>query len=381
MLALQHCLSIGDCATPMPTPAGQVPAQQRYRPPLQTSNHLAVFNLNVRSAANFSESAVPWLRRTLTAQRSLLKGLPCENTTLDELVEIVTWEFAHLAIIHNGPLAAEGSLAEDDTRLSTNLDNGYIQNVVQRYVMGVEPTTKYSLEQGLMQTYLHFPVPKDKAQPTLREANDNNLYLANNMGKLHAGNHDFGSITYVLAASRLRTQLLFTPWDSGAHYASSFAQYCPTSQACSGTLEHFYHVLERHFALLGSAQYSLATIMRLWLSPPQQSQPAPDAFSSYTEIELMGNAYLPESLAYINPLFSKLWGQPYGHKLVTWSQENGRPLIWANGDRSGMLLDPRVGGVNGSYLTPAMAAAWRRLWEMPGLKVKRGTAFAHLRSL
>ena len=166
---------------------------------------------------------------------------------MDELIEIVAWEFRRFALLHNGPLGSTGT--GDDTRLVTNLNNGYVQvasgrwpltsrtsyvlrltshlsplapcpsqNVVQRYVMGVELTSSYENECGIMQEYLGWPKPKVVsqpthtytltwhaptliwrtptliwyiqvvAQPTLREANDNSLYIANNIYKVHAGN-------------------------------------------------------------------------------------------------------------------------------------------------------------------------------------------------
>ena len=103
--------ALGDCTTKTPFPTGQTPGLQRFRPPLQTATQLATFQLNVRDAANFSAAAEPWLRETLEAARPSLKDLPCANATTDELVEIVRWEYQHLSLLHNGPLAAEGSLA------------------------------------------------------------------------------------------------------------------------------------------------------------------------------------------------------------------------------------------------------------------------------
>ena len=271
-----------------------------------------------------------------------------------------------------------------------------MQNVAQRYVMGVEAQGSYVNEQGnRMEAYLHFPIPKHGVtRPTLREANDNNLYVANNLYKVNAGNYRFGTVTYVLAGNRLKTQMLIEPWDTGATPPSVYNQRCPSSQHCSGTIDHFFHVLQKHLEV----QDSLADLMRRWLAPPSPlPSPLPSSLPSslpvnekrrigykeselvgnasvnertgtaYTEIELMGNFYLPESLAYVNPLFSALWGKPFGRKLKLWSQSSGRPLIWANGDASGMLLDPWVGQVNGSYITPAMAEDWRRSWDDPGL--------------
>ena len=60
------------------------------------------------------------------------------NATVDELLAMFTWEFQHMALLHNGPLMNPAAVA-DDTNMVTTLTNGYLQSVAQRYVMGVEP--------------------------------------------------------------------------------------------------------------------------------------------------------------------------------------------------------------------------------------------------
>jgi len=82
-------------------------------------------------------------------------------------------------------------------------------------------------------------------------------------------------------------------------------------------------------------------------------------------MELVANAYLPDMLSYVNAYAPTLWGTETGRKLALWSQQNNRPLIWGAGDDSGMLIDPSVGQVNGSYITPAMAQTWRALSSQP----------------
>ena len=82
----------------------------------------------------------------------------------------------------------------------------------------------------------------------------------------------------------------------------------------------------------------------------------------YFEIGWSGNAWFPESLMYIIPKFSDIWGTSDGVFLQQWCKQNRRPLVWADGDNSGMLLDPFVNSLdyegNQSYITPAMAAAF-----------------------
>lgn len=38
---------------------------------------------------------------------------------------------------------------------------------------------------------------------------------------------------------------------------------------------------------------------------------------------------------------------------------NGRPLVWSDSDNSGMLLDPTVNQLNGTYVTEAIARAFQ----------------------
>ena len=53
------------------------------------------------------------------------------NSTTDELIEMLLWEFKRLAIIHNGPLIGESKGVQDDSDLETTRSNGYLQNVCQ----------------------------------------------------------------------------------------------------------------------------------------------------------------------------------------------------------------------------------------------------------
>lgn len=260
--------------------------------------------------------------------------------------------------IHNGPLSAEAhTLGHDDTRLITNLDNGYIQNVVQRYVLGVEGFGAISYECGLMQNFLQFP-KINLQQPTLREANDNSLYLANNMMKVASGNapDGFGDVTYVLNTNRVRDFVLVVPFDSGAYFNSCFNKY-----PAVGTLDHFDHVLMAHFDC-GKDEccnrglqppYSLGRLMQRWYGG---ATALPDI---YTEMELMANAYVPELLSYVNAYAHSMWATETAHKLSLWSTHHNRPVIWGDGDTSGMLIDPVIGQVNGTYITDEMKVFWR----------------------
>ena len=50
-----------------------------------------------------------------------------------------------------------------------------------------------------------------------------------------------------------------------------------------------------------------------------------------------------------------MWGNQYGQWLQQWSAKNNRPVVWADGDSSGMVLDPVVNQVGGTYITTAMS--------------------------
>ena len=62
----------------------------------------------------------------------------------------------------------------------------------------------------------------------------------------------------------------------------------------------------------------------------------------YFEIEWSGSSWLPESLLYIIVKFSDMWGMKQGRSLQDWLRANRRPLVWADSDDSGMLMDPYV---------------------------------------
>lgn len=53
-------------------------------------------------------------------QRSLT-GLPCENSSVEELLDMLVWELKRLPMIHNGPILADQAKVQDDTDLFTTL--------------------------------------------------------------------------------------------------------------------------------------------------------------------------------------------------------------------------------------------------------------------
>lgn len=90
-----------------------------------------------------------------------------------------------------------------------------MQNVAQRYLLGVESKKNLINEGSIMVEYLGCTPFAVEDQPTLREANSRIFYLANNLGKTDAGNFQYGEVTYVVNPS-YADKMYVVPWDSGA---------------------------------------------------------------------------------------------------------------------------------------------------------------------
>jgi hypothetical protein len=203
-------------------PTTKEPAHTEYRPPVVTAVQKDVRAKGAAGAQAKSQAALPWLRNYLETMRPKLAGLPVANLTTDELIDVVTWEWAHIGLQHNGPATTPASIPDDD-RLLTNLNNGYIQNVCQRYVMGVEVSSQFTYQDSVLVSYLGFPPFADQTRPTMREANNMPLYLASNVYKKDSGNFVYGKVTYVMSARQLADVLLVLPWDSGCAIPSARA--------------------------------------------------------------------------------------------------------------------------------------------------------------
>ena len=340
------------CSKRIQYPTGHFPTLQAQRPPQQTAVQAAVVAGNVKDAADKSAAAEPWVRTYLeTTVRKGITNLWCANASTDELLEILKWEFAHQSILHNGPVdKGDPTQISDDTDLFTTLSNGYLQNVCQRYVLGVEASNNFVGESNIMVEYMNYPPFTNTTKPTLREANDRVVYLASNWRKTNAGNFEYGKATYVINPL-YQDKFFIAPGDTGA-YAGTWGKPMPI-----GTLDNWLHLLQPH---LSTYNYDLSTLFQRWYA----GAPAPDKNLFYFEVEFSGNAWLPECLLYIVPLFSTMWGNAAGRQLQTWARANGRPLVWADGDSSGMLIDPVVNQVAAQVnVTAGMAAAFNAAWE------------------
>lgn len=223
---------------------------------------------------------------------------------------MLSWEFARLPLIHNGPLDdSDPAGCKDDTDLFTSLTNGYLQNVCQRFVLGVEADSNLEGEHEIMTGYMGLPkFSRGPGDPTLREANSCVLYVANNLRKADAGNFLYGSVTYAVNPI-YADKFAVTAYDSGAYFR-------PHNGGPWGTLTNFYHLIQPHVQVLN---YNLGEVLARWWkdgTPPPEIGQFP-----YFEIEWMGNAWLPESILYILVKFSSagggegLWGTQLGAQL------------------------------------------------------------------
>ena len=74
--------------------------------------------------------------------------------------------------------------------------------------------------------------------------------------------------------------------------------------------------------------------------------------------------WLPESLLYVVAKYSDLWGTALGASLQQWMYQNRRPLLWADGDDSAMLIDPTVGQL-ALPINQTAAHAFSSFWSRP----------------
>jgi hypothetical protein len=328
---------------------------QLHRPPEQTPIEKEVRHSNVASAPQKSAAATVALTAGLACDAALCKGM-----TAEQLYDVLQYEFPRLPFIHNIPMNSEEDHG-DDTDLWTTLHNGYLQNVIQRFVLSTEESRSNMIDEGrVMEIELNYPAFKNPNFPTLREANDRMIYAANNWEKKDCGNFQYGALT--LALNPLYDDKFFVaPADTGAHPQTSGVEL--------GTLRDFDHVVAQHLQLY---RYNMSEMFDSWY----EQKPAPSCTGAnycYFEVEWSGSAWLPESLLYIiakagnlDEQHTGLFGTQQGSALQTWMQKSRRPLVWADGDNSGMLLDPVVDwlGYNGKkYIVDADRTFWTNAWK------------------
>jgi hypothetical protein len=169
------CLALANTTQHEPLDCGQVvpkagpPLAQAKRPPQQTAEQYRVQQLNTKDSKAKSAAARSWLSTEVQtpAFRQEITNLPCANATTDDIIGMLSWEFKRLPILHNGPLLPGGGSIPDDSDLLTTLSNGYLQNVCQRWLLGVEGKGNYEGEcNNIMTNFMHFAPFEKPDTPT-----------------------------------------------------------------------------------------------------------------------------------------------------------------------------------------------------------------------
>ena len=80
------------CGVPLTYPAWRTAAKQDHRPSTQSAAQAAVVSARTANAAAQHSAAEPWVRAQLAAIVPTLANLPCKGASVDQLLEILTWE-------------------------------------------------------------------------------------------------------------------------------------------------------------------------------------------------------------------------------------------------------------------------------------------------
>lgn len=149
---------LGSCSLRKKYPDGHNYLEQDSRPPEQTVIQAAVLDRNIESAVAQSAAAESWVQRYLdSVVRPDLSGLNCSTAPAEELMEMLKWEISHLQLIHNAPVFPGEAGIDDDTDLRTSLENGFLESVLHRYLLGEESKANALGESNIMTKYLGFP--------------------------------------------------------------------------------------------------------------------------------------------------------------------------------------------------------------------------------
>jgi hypothetical protein len=140
-----HCSAGGECQfggrlRKSSTEARAIPSPPRQAAAAANGREKRVHDLNTKQAPTESAAAQGWLDSVIASQdfRTTIANLPMAKANVSVIVEMLQWEFKRLPILHNGPLLQGGGAIPDDSDLETTLSNGYLQNVCQRWLLGVE---------------------------------------------------------------------------------------------------------------------------------------------------------------------------------------------------------------------------------------------------
>ena len=132
---------------------------------------------NIANAKALSAAAEPEVQKYLgTVVLPGLAGTTAENATPAELLAMLKWEFAHQQLQHSAPTRPwpkpPATGVRDDSDLNTTLGNRYIQNVWQRYLLGIELKSAALGGGYIMEQFMKYPPFLNRVHPKLREAND-----------------------------------------------------------------------------------------------------------------------------------------------------------------------------------------------------------------
>jgi hypothetical protein len=337
------------------------------RPPPQSAVQAKALAETVKHAKEQSEKAKVGLLQHLDTRVRQGLHVSLQNLSAAELLDRLTWEIQHLPIIHNGPavpLDPKAPFASSGGGLNTSMSQGYIENVCQAVVMGGKPqfSVEYQAELEFMVRFMHIPADLKKhmlaGDATMRQADNCVQYLCNNLQKKAGGNFVYGPITYVMNL-RSKSKWAVSAYDSGAFFGLFGAKY--------GTHEHFYHLVQPNERVLG---IDWSRIMNRWWVP---EAPVPKGFPSfnsypYFEYNHFGALQLPEDILYISMKFSSshgatgFWGKELGAQAQDFLLKHKRPLVWADSEDSGMIIDPVVGHIHGDRIRPEDIALFKKQW-------------------
>ena len=284
------------------------------RPPQQTTDQARAMQEIQSRAVRDSAAARAWVLSYFgSAKFRQNLDASLQHYSNEELLEMFTWEFQRLPLIHNTPIDdwdVDRIGIGDDSPLNVTLDNGNLQQPCQRYVLGgpesLFPTIMYA-SMYVSDFFLNAAKLCDLTS-TLRESNNCMMYNANNLRKTSIGNtNQFGAITYVLNEQALAGRSFWEPVDGGMY---DLFQYIPPflfrPYPAQGTIypPAFYHLLQPHEDVfdMGGGYKTIATVFNSWWVPGAPMATGAVAGTSmmdgnpYFEVMVNGNALIPEDL-------------------------------------------------------------------------------------
>eukprot|EP01065_Artemidia_motanka_P053514 TRINITY_DN9948_c0_g1_i1.p1 TRINITY_DN9948_c0_g1~~TRINITY_DN9948_c0_g1_i1.p1 ORF type:complete len:592 (+),score=71.28 TRINITY_DN9948_c0_g1_i1:85-1860(+) len=354
------------------------------RPPTMTPLGAAILDRWRENASVASDDARGPLLQLMNDSIPYCAGLVCENATAEELLDVFLWEFVWgMGLIHNGPLFDKGPQF-DDSACTDNFERGYIESIWRRVLNKQEcfaPTwSDPPCDSGAWRAYTvensryYYPpfAGGVKVGPVAEEADSRLLYVASNAWKKSIGDEVFGDTVYVLSPNVL-SRVVVAPYDTG-HYAGRLPAM-PVGVLIGGNGSQYTGVLQTllEFGKFYSTfnDWHIGELFRWWYHEPGLPTPSLMTFPWFMlEPNVIGTVQLPENLLYQIARYGKIWGTPYASSLRDILHGFGRPLVWANNDTSGMIIDGSRRGVFGdpgdprsSPVTEETERLFAELWK------------------